>query len=122
MGAYATNIFLAKYLVQSLQYWCKVHPRSSRRVSCSVSGSSRSSSSVDTLLMLNCFSTFMKSLWKNFLLTTHDVAESAIDGMRENITPLVLRCTPCGNSSNYKKPRAEARVKARATRMKYHEK
>ena len=47
-------------------------------------------------LMLDCFSIFF-FLLRNFLLITHVVTESAIDGMRENITPLVLRCTPCGN-------------------------
>ena len=89
-------------------------------MSCSASESCRSSSSVDTLLMLDCFSSFfVESLLRNFLLTTHDVTESAIGGMREKITHLgLLRLTPCGSRSKYKITTAVAK----AIKIKYHEK
>ena len=68
--------------------------------------------------MLSCFSIFLfvESLLKNFLLTTHDVIESAIGGMREKIIPLgLLRLTPCGNRSKYKITTAVTK----ATKIKY---
>ena len=49
-------------------------------------------------------------------MTTHDVIESAIGGMREKIIPLgLLRFTPFGNRSKYKKTTAVTK----ATKMKY---
>ena len=57
------QFFLAKYLDQSLQYGCKVHKRSSRRVSISVS----ESSSVDM------GTTDAQLLFNLFCMTTHDV-------------------------------------------------
>ena len=61
----------------------------------------------------------MESLLRNFLLTTHDVIESAIGGMREKIISLgLLRLTPFGNRNKYKINTAVTK----ATKIKYLEK
>ena len=62
-----------------------------------------SSPSVNILLVIDHFLTltlfsFVESLLRNFLLTTHDVTESTTGGRRDKITPVVLlMLVPCGS-------------------------
>ena len=51
-------------------------------------------------------------------MANHDAPESAIDGRREKMTPLVLRLVPSGDSKKYSVLTATIRAKM----SKYHEK